>query len=243
MRNYFFIATLLTVIMASSCNKDDVDTSSYTATVNVVNAIASPDGAESDIKMNFTSGKIVYADAKNLGYFNFDGKFSNGTQTFGVRTGTVPVNIILSKDTVKPIYSNTLTLQPRDIYSLFIAGEISSPISLLVKDTIHSYKDSISGVRFVNLSPNSGAISINVSGNPIGSEVATLDYKSITPFIKYSAKSTNENYFFEIHDATSGEFLTGFYYGDIARFQNITLVIRGLVWGNPGLEVVRIDNF
>jgi hypothetical protein len=229
-----------TVIIASSCNKDDADTSTYTATVNVINAIASP---ESEIKMNFTSEKIIYADAKNLNYFYFDGKFTNGALTFGVPAGDVPLTVTLAKDTIKPFYTSTLTLKPLDIYSLFLTGDINSPTGLLVKDTIQFYQDSVSGVRFVNLSPNSGAISINVSGNPIGSEVAALDYKGITPFIKYPAKSNNENYFFEIHDATTGDFLTGFFYNDVARFKNVTLVIRGVVWGDPGLEVVRIDYY
>lgn len=240
MKYYLYLTMISVVTLASACNKDDVDSSTYTATVNVINAIASQDA---DIKMNFTSGKIVYADARNLSYFYFDGKFTNGSMTFGVPAGTVPLSIALAKDTTKPIFTNTITCQPRDIYSLFVAGEINSPTALLVKDTIVSYKDSISGVRFINLSPNSGAVSINISGNPLSSEVASLAYKGITSFIRYPARSNNENYLFEIHDAVTGDFLTAFFYSDIARFNNVTLVIRGVVWGDPGLEVVRFNNY
>jgi hypothetical protein len=240
--NYSYKGLVMLVIsVALSCNKEKVDLTSYPATINLVNAIASPD---SDIKMNFTGKKITYSDSKNLGYYNYDGKYSNGALTFGLSTGVNhPLNITLARDTTKFIFNQSITCQKGDIYSLFMTGYIDAPTGLLIKDILPQHPDSTTGVRFINLSPNSSSLSVNISGNNNGSEVDNLPYKSYTQFIALPAKLAIENYLFEIRDADTGEQLTAFYYDDIARLKNVTLVIRGSVYGDPGIEVVRINHY
>lgn len=234
-----FLAAVI-VFVGVSCSKEEADINGYSASVNVVNAIAS---YEADIKLNFSGGNIIYADAPNLSYSYFDGRYTNGSLTFGMPV-KMPTSLIvlLASDTLKPIYSQNYTFDQGDIYSLFITGQKENPSVLFLKDTIPIRTDSTTGVRFVNLAPNSGNISVNISGNPDGSEISALPYKGITSFKTYAARSTNSNYIFQIKDATTGALLKSYTYNSIARFKNITLIIRGMVNGDPGLEIVRFNN-
>lgn len=232
---------LLTFYMVSSCNKEKADLTSYSATLTLVNAIPSQ---ESEIKMNFTGKPMIYDNSKSLSYGYYDGRYSNGTLTFGVPAGvSLPLNITLAKDTTKPIFNQAVSFNKGDIYSLFITGYSDAPTAIFVKDVLPIHTDSTTGIRFINLSPNSTSVSINISGSNNGNEVDDLPYRSATEFIKFPADVSKNDYLFEIRAASTGEQLTTFYYNDIARLRNVTLVIRGAMYGDPGIEVVRINHY
>lgn len=232
--------TSFCILTSIACNKDNTDLNSYTATINVINAIA---GYDTDVKINFTGSKVFYSEIKNLNYFNFDGQSSNGILTFGLPVNQpVPLIIALSKDTVKPIYSQSITCRENDIYSLYLTGTSTTATAFLIKDNVPERKDSTTGVRFINLSANSRLLSVNIFGNDIGSETDSLSFKSITGFKSYPAKFDDNKYVFEIRDALTRTPLCIYTYNQIARFKNVTLVIRGIVNGDPGLEVVRVNN-
>ncbi|PSL30690.1 DUF4397 domain-containing protein [Chitinophaga ginsengisoli] len=237
---YYILFIVLTTSFLSSCKKEDVDISGYAATVNLVNAIAS---YNTDIKMNFTGKPFIFANSKSLNYSYNDGKYSYGALTFGVPVGKVPLSIALANDTTKLIFNQDVTFAPGDVYSLFMHGYPDNVSGLLVKDEIPIRTDSTTGVRFVNLSPNSNGFRINISGEPIGSAVDNLPYKGVSDFISFPAKASNQEYFIEVYDAVTDELLTGFYYYDIARLKNITLVIRGVMYDSPDLELVRINHY
>jgi hypothetical protein len=240
--NYFYKGLIMLVLSVTiSCNKENVDLTTYQATIHLVNAIIPPD---SDIKMNFTGEKMMYSDSKNLAYYNFDGNYSNGALTFGLPTGfNYPLQVTLAKDTNKFIFDQSITFQKGDLYSLFISGYSDAPTWLLTKDILPQHADSTTGVRFVNLSPNGIRLSVNISANIDGNLIDDLPYKTSTEFIALPAKGEVDSYLFEIRDANTGEQLTAFYYNDIARLKNVTLVIRGLVNGDPGIQVVRLNHY
>jgi hypothetical protein len=226
--------------LLASCKKDNADLSGYAATVTLVNAIASYD---TEIKMNFTGKEFVFANAKPLNYYYYDGKYTFGALTFGVPVGDVPLSIALANDTTKLIFNQAVSFARGDVYSLFMHGYPDNVSGLLMKDEILLRTDSTTGVRFVNLSPNSNGFRINISGEPIGSAVDNLPYKGVSDFISFPAKASNQDYNIEVYDAVTNELLTVFYYYDIARLKNITLVIRGLINDSPGLELVRINHY
>jgi hypothetical protein len=232
---------VLALSVAISCNKVKPDLTTYSATIHVVNAIASHDA---EIKVNLTGREIIYSESQNVNYGYSDGKYSNGALTFGLPTGVNhPINITLAKDTTKSIFNQSITFQKGDLYSLFISGYSDAPTALLIKDILPQHADSTTGVRFINLSPNSTVLSVNIAGNIDGNEADDLLFNTSTEFIALPAKKEVDSYLFEIRDANSGDKLTEFYYDNIARLKNVTLVIRGSVNGDPGLEVVRINNY
>jgi len=237
---YSVLFIMFVTFLFSSCQKENADITGYTATVTLVNAVAS---YNTEIKMNFTGKEFIFAKAKPLNYYYYDGKYTLGTLTFGVPMGNVPLSIALANDTTKLIFNQAVTFTPGDAYSLFMHGRPENASGLLVKDQIPVRTDSSTGIRFVNLSPNSNGFRINISGAPIGSAVDNLPYKGISDFISFPAKASNQAYNIEVHDAVTNDLLTAFYYYDIARLKNITLVIRGLVNDSPGLELVRINHY
>jgi len=223
-----------------SCNKHEVDLTGFSANVAVVNAIASRDGT---IKINFTGHKLIYADAMALAYDYNDGKYANGILNFGLPINT-PHSLILAleKDTVKPFFDQTLIFASSDSYTLFVTGTSEAPKPILVKDSLPILADSTTGLRFVNLSPDAGEISINLKGEKIGSEVGRLPYGFITHFKTYPARTANSTLTFEFRDKVTGDLLTAYFYNNNAWSRNVTLIMRGMVQGDPWLEIIRMDN-
>ncbi len=234
----------LIVLMLSfiSCNKTEADITGAPASINVVNAVAAED--KNDLNMNFTGNGTTYATSKRLSYWNWDGMSSNGLLTFGVPSQQVlPLIVTLASDTTKPVFNQAINFNPGDIYSLFIGGKLESIELCSAKGYNTSHLDSLTAVRFINMSQDLPAVSINLAGQPNGSEVTRLDYKQITGFKMYPARSTNFSYDFEIRDAAADDVLTSFTYEKLARFKHVTLVIRGLKDSWPGVEVVRVNNW
>ncbi|MVT10379.1 DUF4397 domain-containing protein [Chitinophaga tropicalis] len=234
------ILILFVLIMNLSCNKENIDMDGYTATLSVVNAIPDYNGS---LKMNFTGKTIHWSDAAELNYQSSDGLFSNGALNFGISTRKdVPLVIVSSKDTLKPIFDRITDFKRGEIYSLFITGKYGSAVTILNRDVIPVYTDSLTGVRFVNLSPDNIAVTVNVAGNVDAPFIRDLPYKDISTFIPFPANRSVSNYLFEVRKATTGKLLCSYRYTNIARYKNVTLVIRGLEQGFPGMEMVRINN-
>lgn len=181
------------------------------------------------------------------GSFSLSNLVGNGSFfEYSMPSGNTPVSVWQLPDTIQTIFKGSLNLQPQVAYSLFLAGDNpTKPDTLFTRDQLayHSSADSVVGIRFVNLSPGSNPISINIQGKANGSEVANLAYKKITGFKVYAATSTmpspSTGYAFEFRDEASGNLLTSFtYLRNIARFRNITIVFNGL----PGNQSIFLVN-
>jgi len=241
MRLYKYIPLTICSLFMHACDKSDVDLTGAPAAVNVINAIA---GSNSDIIINNTGKKIVFADATRINYFRYDGKYANGLLTFGIPSNQdVPIIVTQIQDTSKPILNRSIICRPGDIYSLFLGGKPDQTASLLIKDSIPIVTDSITGIRFVNLSPDLNSVTINIVEGAPASKFSDLEYNKITDFQYYPAKRANLFYKFEVRDKNTDELFTTFIYNNIAVKRHVTLVIRGLKNNYPGLEIVRINNW
>lgn len=109
-----------------------------------------------------------------------------------------------------PLFDLNLNLPVNSIHTLFLTGTLANPDTMLVTESIPVYgvTDSVAGIRFVNLSPGSGEIRINLKRQPAGSEVNGLPYKGITAFKQYPATSTIGNDTFEIRDPIKDSVIT-----------------------------------
>jgi len=231
---------MLLAIALQSCKKEynSVKTVSMTS-ITVVNAVINSDPVIADFN-SFDSPSIFYNTSTQIGYPGF--------YEFSVVSGKTPTQIYQVSDTTTPLFKNTLNLSANKIYSLFLAGtaNVQTTIDTLLtidKPPYHSDRDSTIGIRFVNLSQGSHDMSINLEGNPDGSEVASLSYKSITNFKTYAATSNNTQYTFDIKDAQSHDLLTTYTY-NVTPFQNLTLVITGINDGsNNTIAVFQVNNF
>jgi hypothetical protein len=237
MNKYIFFLCLVIIHCSTGCNKDTADVSDATAAINVINAI--PDA---DININFGQEIINYSESRKLNYYNWDGKNSNGSLTFGVPVAKpLPLTIVLASDTTKAIFSEALSCNSGDVYSLFIGGKPFSTKYILVKDSLGAITDSLTGVRFVNMCQDMSKVSINISGTTEGSEIPELNFGQASAFIYYPAKSVDVTYSFEFHDVSTGNLLWTFNY-NVSRFKYVTLILRGLKDAFPEIEVVRMNN-
>jgi hypothetical protein len=112
----------------------------------------------------------------------------------------------------QPLFDLTLNLPIGSMHTLFLTGTTAKPDTLLINENppVYPFGDSVTSLRFINLSPGSGPIRINIQGQPTGSEVNGLDYKSYTSFKPYPATAAIKNYVFEFRDAVKDSVLATF---------------------------------
>lgn len=201
------------------------------AAVNVVNA--SPDLTPMTVNFTLTPAPY-YQQAAVLGF--------GGTAEYSQPAGTVPITVVSGNDTTHHVFQGYLKLAGGHIYSFYVYGNLPNVDTLFLEDHIPVHKDSVSAVRFINLSPDSGPVSINVQGSAT-SDFQGIAFKNITAFKTYPATGTQKNnnpYTFEIRDASGTLLTTG--YWNFQFFQNNTMVISGSKSNNT-VQVTQVNNY
>jgi len=253
------IFVLYIQLLHESCTKETTAVRPQpVSSITVVNAVV----GSSPIMVDFNGNSTVssyYSASQKIGYSSF--------YEFSVASGTVPFSAFQLSDTLTPIFkvgdkNNGIVLDPAGIYSLFLCGQLESglPIDTLFtadKLPYHPPTDSSIGIRFVNLSPGSNPISVNIQGQPNGSEIPNLPYKGITSFKNYSAGYAVSKYIFELRDVNSGLILgkytmNGINNGaintsnNLYRFRNFTIVLKGLsgvTSGSAAQGIFLVNNY
>jgi hypothetical protein len=231
MRKVCYLLLLNCLVAASACKKTSSGTSGI-ASLNIINA-----------SVDLPSVVVNFSDTALPFYLNQAPISSNSSMEFGVPAGANPLIVVSSADTVKPVYRGTLDVQAGGIYSLYLAGQGGVADTVFTKDEIPVYADSSVGVRFINLSPDSKPISVNLAANdPTQTEFSNLTYKQIVGFKTYSANSNiGGSYNFEIRDQASGSLLTTFSWS-YTLSKNNTLVINGSE-NDSSIAVFQVNNF
>jgi hypothetical protein len=220
------ILVLLSSLVFFSCKKE-YNLRSGGTSLNMVNVM----GGSTSLVAGFGNTEPIqyYNHAYQVGYGSFN--------VYTGYEGIIPISFVDLADTNHVLLNATVDLGKVSIYSLFLTGTVTSPDTLFIRDEIPYYNpaDSVTGIRFVNLSTDSKPVSVNIAGNTNGSEIASLSYKQITEFKKYPATNSlpeNGQYLFEIRDAASGELLTTCTYyvisnGITTTGKSVTVVFYG----------------
>jgi len=220
------IITLVTLVTA--CEKRNIDIPQLTS-VNIVNAVVNT----SAIKVNTTGASLTYLTYTDSVKFG-------AAKLYSLNAGPeAPMSIFSTTDTIKPLFNAYLPLGAGEMYTLFFSGQFPQADTVWVREELNNYTDSLIGVRFINLSPNSSSVKINIKGNTTQNEVNSLGYKQITSFKQYAAKSINTNYPFEVRDVATNALLASFTL-TYTRFHNHTLVIKGLAGVTSGANAFGV---
>jgi hypothetical protein len=222
------LAALLLLATLFSCSK----TSSLpgTASLTIVNAVA----GSNTLITNFSGTQPIewYGGASQIA-FGQSVEYDN-------YSGIQPLGLYQNGDTVAqdvPLISLVLNLPVGSIHSLYLTGTTSAPDTVFATDAppYHPMSDSSMGIRFINLSPGSAPVSVDIQGGANGSEAGSVAYKSMTAFRNYSATSVVTGYNFEFRDAASGTLLAS-YALTPAAYRNYTIALEGLP-GPGGIAV------
>lgn len=233
MKNLTYLFFVILVALIAACNKNQTPTLPI-ASVNVINAAVDLP----QVSVNFTNTPVTYSQQHLVASYG-------SSVEYGTPAIQTPVLFFSSLDTTKAFYSGSLNLKDLGIYSLFVTGQVPHTDTLLLQDHIPVYQDSVAGVRFINLSPDSQPVSINLAGNyPGNADFQNLAYRKVTAFKSYPATSNISSYNFEVRDAATGTLLTTFTW-NLFRFRCHTVVIDGLVNGIGGeaISAFSYNNF
>jgi hypothetical protein len=243
----------MTVVFAG-CYKNNYTSLSGGSAITIVNAVV----GSNPLVTNFTPGNGGKGGPDTLAYYYSATqiRYSSFTE-FGWYTGNTSLSVSPITDTFFVAWSGMVDLTPNTIHTLFLIGPDSTQIdTLFTLDSPpgHPPTDSSVGVRFVNVSPGSQPVSVDLQGMSPGSEVESLSYKGVTPFKSYSANSNSPgSYVFEFRDPTSGNLLasysmTGVTYGtngntraNTWRFRNVTIALMGVAGGSQ--RAYEINNY
>jgi hypothetical protein len=135
---------------------------------------ASPD----EPPLNF----FLNTDRVNINPLNF----GDGIGYIRAYTGLRTINFA-NAYTNGQILSDTATLYQNQNYSLFLANTAANPQILLLKDTLNQPASGSANIRFINLSPDAGAVDLAVQGGPV--LVANKSFKGHSSFISETANS------------------------------------------------------
>lgn len=210
------------LLFTAACNKEN--TPAATASLTVINTVTGSDILVASFKG--TQPLTSYARASMIAYGayynNVEASFNN---QFNAYSGTQPLALYNYPDTTvpaKPLFNLQLSLPAGTINSLFLTGAVALPDTLFTVDhpPYHPIADSSMGVRFVNLSPGSTPVNINLQGQANGSEAGSLSYKGITGFKNYPVVSTVSSYVFEFRNAANGDLLATYTAAGINQLAN-----------------------
>jgi len=229
-----FAAGLL--ISFAACKQNDVNPQPDNGSLNVTNAVIG--GAT----INLTAGTAPYLTSSSNAVSGNNYAFlpvPSGNTQISLATPALAATSTSAAIPSVTYYTGNISVDKNAYYSLFLTGTSPSAVdNVQIKETYtRTYPDSTFGVRFINLSPGSNPISVNIKGAANGSEVGTLAYKAYSDFNKHPAKLVNPSYIFEFRDQVSGLLLTS-YTLTTPYFHNVTLCLRG----KTGAYGVILDN-
>lgn len=219
---------IIPILAFLSCTKDDLaNPEPFLASVNVVNAAVD----QSSILVNNYGAAIDYSKLSNNIYFQ-------SSTSSGIPSGKLPFEVVSGDFIDKVLYQNVLDLKPSKMYSLFIAGNASKRDNFLFEETtIPRYKDSLFGVRIINLSPDGPAFNVNMINSPDKVEFSNIAYGKKSDFKSFTLNAEDEvnGLGFEIRDPATNEVLTTYYLTEwdwpistsSVRFKSMTLVVCG----------------
>jgi hypothetical protein len=118
------------------------------------------------------------------------------------------------------ILSDTMTLRQNVYYTLFLANTAAHPQALLLTDTLKQPASGDATVRFVNLSPDAGAVDLQVKGT----STTTIANKSFTGHSGFVSVSAGGSFSLQVNSAGTSTAL--------ASLSNVNLVNGGVytIW-------------
>lgn len=208
--------------------KKDVKEFKTSSSINVINA------AIDIASIKFNPGVKGFSFSRATDLVNY-----GTSRIYLTELGARSLVAVSGIDTNKVLFNGNYTMDP-GFYTMYITGQSSKVDTIFKKEldfpfiktdvTIPLNENNVTNVRFVNLSPNSPILKINVKNNS-ANEVDNLAYKDISGWKSYDNKAAGTtSYVFEIRNAATNSLLLTYTFSATStnKFKNVALIIRGL---------------
>lgn len=205
-------ATLIfcvSVLTLGSCSKNETETPSISGLM-VVNA--SPGYGTFNLYVN-----NVTAPVNTKGALPFLGTIS---PYFNITPGANVLKFTTASNT-ESVFTETTNLENDKAYSYFLINDYPNLAGLLVQDDLSLTSAEKAFVRFVNLSPDAGALDLVVSGGPV--LASDKGFKTASQFISTDAKPVT----LELKDRASGAVIASLKDVTLTAGKIYTLVAAG----------------
>lgn len=247
MKKLYILLAATSILFTAACKKDGSTGSSNLAAISIVNATA----GSAALVPKFGNINLIYSTVGFASRVNY-----GASNLFSWPGGSTTISLAQTTDTTHTVFAGNLNLQVGGIYSLYLTGTVAQPDTVFMQEHLipHAITDSVAGIRFVNLSPVTSPVSVDIKGLSNGSEVTSLPYKGRTVFKTYKADRTVASYIFEFRDAASGTLLATYTLSGVnynsslsptttnsVRFHNQTIALIG--GGTTALSAILIANY
>lgn len=232
------ITIVFCILFGTGCVKSKM--AKATASLDVIHTVV---GA-GNLRPSFREeGHNLFQYSRNISY----NTFLPANNRFGSYTGNTRLRLYELLDTTakdQPLFDLQLDLPESSINTLLLTGTKEEPETLLIRETIPYFHDtdSVMAIRFINSSPGSGAVNIQLQGGSAIAGLSGLAFKQHSNFITFPVLSTTKDYVFEARDATTGKLLTTYktngmntnLHGNF-RYRSFTLILGGVA-GETGVN-------
>lgn len=226
------ILALLLIAGLSSCKKEMGYQTN--ATLNMINCMVDTDIILSDFGIDRSIRYLWEAKLYRYAEHNEYAQISLPVGSQTITTYNYPDT--LSKDAALKTIS--FDVRATDMLSLFYVGDKAHPDTMLIREEFptHVYGDSTFSVRFLNLSPGSNPVRVEVDGEaqPL---VSNLAYKTRSGWNTFSARLDAGTYVIRFRDQANGNEIASYTISDAAgvgdftpnvwRKNNVTIALIG----------------
>ena len=222
-KHFSRLASLLLLAAAActlnSCAKDD-NTVTPISGLSVVNA--SPTLATYNVYLN--SAKVNTAALPFTGTVNY----------FQITPGANSV-MFTTASSIESVLTTSINLEADKAYSLYLVDKQENLDALLVPDDLSLTPTDKAVVRFINLSPDAGTLTLNQTGGT--SLSAEQAYKGSSAFATAEAKT----YSLEIQDKATGLILAKQEDVTLTAGRTYTIIAAGMVAPSTNEQALRIQ--
>ena len=246
MKKQRIIIAAITLVLLAACQDDDGGNLRFPTSLNVFHGVNEAPA----VHVDYFEEEIALSDNRALG-FGRNLKVSLPSDIERM------ITFVSAEDTTTVLLRETVSFGEGEIHSLFLTGSGENIEPVIFQDFPLSFAtDSIMGIRFVNLSPDSGMVTVSREGEMVAIS-NDLDFKMASDFNEFSATREAGVYTFEFRDA-NGELLASTNFDPLPLprfsfdrpqqrvFRNITFVLVGMRddgTGTSTLSVRMVDNF
>ena len=159
--------------------------------------------------------------------------YGSGLDYFNAFAGQRTVNFY-AQNTMTKLFSDTLTLKPGGVYSLFLANTPATPGIFVLNDTINRPPNNTAGIRFVDLSPDAPAVDLALNDSV---KVSNKTYKGFSSFTPVAG---NKTYSFKVLQKGTTTVLASLSNVTLTNGYVYTIMLTGLSAGTTSTDKLSV---